>query len=93
MKSSKMTVVEETAQNGETTGVASDHLEGVQNDRNDRLSVDGSVSPSNYDPSNHVLHVVVVGFHHKKGCQVKCINCCNVRRATLKGWLTLQKKL
>ncbi len=72
MKYSKMTVVEENAQNGETLGVASDYLEGVQNEQNDRLSgsADGSVSPSNYDPSSHVLHVVVVGFHHKKGCQV-----------------------
>ena len=26
-------------------------------------------SPPNYDTSCPVLHVVVVGFHHKKGCQ------------------------
>jgi len=30
-----------------------------------------SGSPVNYDASNPVLHVVVVGFHHKKGCQVE----------------------
>ena len=24
----------------------------------------------NYSPECPVLHVVVVGFHHKKGCQV-----------------------
>ena len=24
----------------------------------------------NYDTAAPVLHVVVVGFHHKKGCQV-----------------------
>ena len=30
---------------------------------------EGGLSPPNYDTSNPVLHVVVVGFHHKKGCQ------------------------
>lgn len=31
----------------------------------------GALSPSNYNPASPVLHVVVVGFHHKKGCQVE----------------------
>ena len=32
----------------------------------------GGESPdlANYDTAAPVLHVLVVGFHHKKGCQV-----------------------
>ena len=40
---------------------------------NDNDSPREGVSPSlsNYDSNSPVLHVVVVGFHHKKGCQVE----------------------
>jgi hypothetical protein len=67
-----MTVVEENALNGNSV----DEVEGngVEEcgDGGERLEGGrGSASPSNYNPSDHVLHVVVVGFHHKKGCQVR----------------------
>ena len=31
---------------------------------------EGSADLANYDKEAPVLHVLVVGFHHKKGCQV-----------------------
>ena len=31
---------------------------------------EGSIDLANYDREAPVLHVLVVGFHHKKGCQV-----------------------
>ena len=31
---------------------------------------EGSADMANYDKEAPVLHVLVVGFHHKKGCQV-----------------------
>ena len=32
---------------------------------------EGPADLANYDHEAPVLHVLVVGFHHKKGCQVK----------------------
>ena len=34
-----------------------------------------SADLANYDKEAPVLHVLVVGFHHKKGCQVFTLYC------------------
>ena len=36
---------------------------------------EGPADLANYDHEAPVLHVLVVGFHHKKGCQVIKKNC------------------
>jgi len=56
-----MVVEEHSNANGEQ--------EGGDHSRSDEGG--GALSPSNYNPASPVLHVVVVGFHHKKGCQVE----------------------
>ena len=35
---------------------------------------EGGADLANYDTEAPVLHVLVVGFHHKKGCQVRAVS-------------------